>query len=72
MTCPNCGSSNVYVKETTPDPNGKVYRRRHCADCDARFRTVETTMDDTDEARKEYLDAVKNKSSVIRAYYENK
>lgn len=70
MTCPACGSTSVYVKDTTPSTDGKVYRRRLCAECSMRFKTIETVMSDTSDG--DYLEAVKNKSSVIRAYYENR
>lgn len=70
MNCPSCGSENVCVKETMQGTDGKVYRRRQCLDCDARFRTVENVMDDTDRSRKDYFEAVKNKSALIKSLYE--
>lgn len=72
MICPYCSSTNIYVSDTAPGSDGKVYRRRHCRDCNARFRTVESCMDDTPVANQGYLEAVKNKSSVVKAYYDNR
>lgn len=72
MTCPECNSENVYVKDTIPGPGSKVYRRRRCGNCGLIFRTTETVMEDTDEARGEYTEAVRNKSPMIKKYYEKK
>lgn len=72
MTCPYCSSTNIYVSDTAQGTDGKVYRRRHCRDCNARFRTVESCMENTASANEGYLEAVKNKSSVVRAYYDGK
>lgn len=72
MTCPECNSENVYVKDTIPGTDGKVYRRRHCRDCNVLFRTMESCMEDTEESRAEYAEAVRNKSPMIKKYYEEK
>ena len=72
MTCPNCGSDNVRVKETMPGTGSTVYRRRMCCDCGNRFRTSETLLDDSEKSRNEYFEAVKNKSSLLTALYDGK
>ena len=72
MTCPYCSSTNIYVSDTSQGLDGNVYRRRHCRDCNARFRTIESCMEDTATANEGYLEAVKNKSSVVKAYYEKR
>lgn len=72
MFCPMCNSSNVYVKDTMTGTDGSVYRRRRCANCNSNFRTVETVMDDTTESRKNYLDAVVNKSPLFKAVADEK
>lgn len=70
MTCPNCGSENVYVRETMHGSGGKIYRRRKCNDCLTMFRTVEDVLDDTEQSRKDYFEAVKNKSALLTALYD--
>lgn len=72
MICPVCGSECNYVKETAHGSDGNVYRRRRCNKCEAKFRTVEAVLDDSDGSRKGYSDAMRNKSGLLRAYYENK
>lgn len=47
MTCIKCGSSNVYVKQTRNDGPRRIYRYRRCADCGARFTTVEMPVNDS-------------------------
>ena len=46
MTCTKCGSSNVYVRQTRNDGPRRIYRYRRCADCGARFTTVEMPVGD--------------------------
>ena len=41
MTCPKCGSTNTYVKDTRGNDTEMVQRRRICADCDLRFWSYE-------------------------------
>lgn len=72
MNCPVCGSECIYVKETVQGVDGKIYRRRCCSDCYTKFRTVETVMEDRDDSHNGYFESIKNKSSVIRSYYERK
>lgn len=72
MICPSCGSECNYVKETAQGSDGKVYRRRRCSNCDEKFRTVETVISDTDDSRKGYSDAMRNKSALIREYYKDR
>lgn len=72
MICPVCGSEYNFVRETAQGTDGKVYRRRRCGECEAKFRTVEVVMDDSDSSRKDYSEAMKNKSPLIREYYDNK
>ena len=72
MICPVCGSEYNFVRETAQGTDGKVYRRRRCGVCEAKFRTVEVVMDDSDSSRKGYSDAMRNKSALIREYYDNK
>lgn len=49
MTCIKCGSSNVYVKQTRNDGPRRIYRYRRCADCGARFTTVEMPVRDAEK-----------------------
>jgi transcriptional regulator NrdR family protein len=70
MTCPNCGSDNTCVRETMHGTGGKVYRRRRCNDCRSLFRTVEDLLDDTEQSNKDYFEAVKNKSALLRSIYD--
>jgi transcriptional regulator NrdR family protein len=72
MICPVCGSEYNFVRETAQGTDGKVYRRRRCSECEAKFRTVEVVMDDSDSSRKDYSEAMRNKSPLIRGYYDNK
>ena len=72
MICPVCGSECNYVKETAQGSDGKVYRRRRCANCDKKFRTVEVLINDEDPSRKDYSEAMRNKSALLRAYYADK
>lgn len=46
MTCIKCGSFNVYVGTTRNDGPRRIYRYRRCADCGARFTTVEMPVGD--------------------------
>lgn len=46
MTCTKCGSLNVYVKSTRASGPRRIYRYRRCADCGARFTTVEMPVGD--------------------------
>ena len=71
MNCPKCGSENVSVRETMHGDGGKVYRRRRCNDCLTMFRTVEDFLVDTEQSRKDYFEAVKNKSALLRSLYDN-
>lgn len=71
MICPVCGSEYNFVRETAQGTDGKVYRRRRCGECEAKFRTVEVVMDDSDSSRKGYSDAMRNKSPLIKAYYKD-
>ena len=42
MRCPFCGHDDTQVKDSRPsDDNSAIRRRRHCANCDARFTTFE-------------------------------
>ena len=42
MRCPFCGHEDTQVKDSRPsDDNAAIRRRRHCANCDARFTTFE-------------------------------
>jgi transcriptional regulator NrdR family protein len=68
MTCPNCGSVNISVKDTMHGPDGKIYRRRRCNDCSMRFRSVEEIADDTEEFRQAYSNAVCSKSELMNLY----
>ena len=72
MICPVCGSECNYVKETAQGSDGKVYRRRRCSNCDEKFRTVEVVIKDSDPSRKDYSEAMRNKSALLRAYYADK
>lgn len=72
MICPVCGSEDSYVKETAHGEDGKVYRRRRCCNCDEKFRTVESVIRDTDDSRKRYSEAMRNKSALIRKYYNDR
>ena len=65
MNCPVCGSECNYVKETAQGSDGKVYRRRHCRECDAKFHTVESVITD-DETNKRYSEAIQKKSPLLR------
>ncbi len=40
MDCPNCSSRRTYVNDTRRS-HGRVWRRRICRDCAARFTTWE-------------------------------
>lgn len=70
MICPECGSECNYVRETAHGSDGKVYRRRRCAECEAKFRTVEVLINDSDPSRKDYSEAMRNKSALLRKYYK--
>lgn len=70
MLCPKCGSYNIGVRDTMPGPDGKIYRRRRCRECNANFRTVELLADDTDDFRIAYRDAVNAKSALFKECYE--
>lgn len=72
MICPVCGSECNYVKETAQGSDGKVYRRRRCSNCDEKFRTVEVVINDADPSRKDYSEAMRNKSALLRSYYADK
>ena len=44
MDCPRCGSGRIRVLETLPHRRNhpaRIYRRRRCLECRARWRTVE-------------------------------
>lgn len=70
MICPKCGSQAVYIKETAKGTNNEVYRRRHCSDCETKFRTVETIIEARDEKSNNlYSKAIRNRSALLRAYY---
>lgn len=70
MICPKCKSTSVYVTETAHGLNNEIYRRRWCRDCDTKFRTVETIIDQTDhQSNKEYVNAIRNKSTLLKTYY---
>ena len=71
MTCPNCGSENVCVRETMHGSGGKIYRRRKCNDCQMLFRTVEDVLDNTEQSNKDYSDAAKKKSPLLTAFYDS-
>lgn len=49
VTCIKCGSANVYVRQTRNDGSRRIYRYRHCADCGARFTTVEMPVRDAEK-----------------------
>ena len=52
MICPNCGSENLYVKDTRSHDR-YVFRKRLCVDCRYYFATCEVAMDDiTDDILK--------------------
>ena len=46
MNCIKCGSPNVYVRLTRSDGPRRIYRRRHCMDCGARFYSLEMPVSD--------------------------
>lgn len=39
--CPKCGKDHTYVSDTRTTAEGRVRRRRRCADCNHRFHTLE-------------------------------
>ena len=43
MRCPKCKSESVYVTDTMPGDDGRIYRRKRCEACNFRFNTVEVT-----------------------------
>ena len=45
MTCPECGSNNVYVNDTLPGEDNHIYRRRKCRNCGYGFRSMETIIE---------------------------
>lgn len=45
LSCPDCGSSNLFVVDSRPD-SGTVRRRRRCDDCTCRFTTFEVSAFD--------------------------
>lgn len=47
MNCIKCGSPNVYIKSTRSGNPRRIYRYRRCADCGARFTTVEMPVRDS-------------------------
>lgn len=62
MQCPKCGSKKVFVMNTMPFDNSKLYRKRGCKDCGARFSTVETLDDGSSAFKYEYAEALKRRS----------
>lgn len=62
MNCPECGGNNLKVMDTMPDSDNRIFRRRKCAECGSKFRTVEIMDDGSDEFRNAYADAQMNKS----------
>lgn len=65
MKCPKCGSVNITVSDTMHGSSSDIFRRRRCLDCRYKFRTVEIVAEDTEEFRKEYREAVLNKSNCL-------
>ena len=45
MICPECGSHNIYVKDSR-HRNGFIYRRRVCNNCGKEFKTHERIIDE--------------------------
>jgi transcriptional regulator NrdR family protein len=52
MICPECGSVNVYIKETRGNDSPVVQRRRLCEDCRLSFWTLEIAYPDLKKPRK--------------------
>ena len=44
MNCPNCGGK-VAVIDTTSTPDGEIYRKRKCRECNYVFYTVEIEVE---------------------------
>lgn len=70
MTCPKCGEDQVHVTETIRGYGSKVYRRRHCLWCDAKFKTIEDILPDDEESQRDYRLAIKNKSAMLQSFYK--
>ena len=66
MNCPNCGGNNLKVMDTMAGSDNRIFRRRKCANCDNRFRTVEIMDDGSYKFGQDYLDAVLIKSDFYR------
>ena len=46
MICPECGSQNVYIRETRGNDTRTVQRRRFCENCRLGFWTYEVVYPD--------------------------
>lgn len=71
MRCPSCKSESVYVTDTMPGDDGRIYRRKHCRNCDLRFNTVEMIEADYTTSFMDGLQSVINYASedFKRGYY---
>ena len=65
MKCPNCGSENYRATDTMHGPDGNIYRRRKCVDCNRSFRTVETVDDGSEEFKKSYREAYESRRPYL-------
>ena len=59
IICPRCSSECVYVADTIHDTGTRIYRLRKCRECDTKFHTVETIIDENSPMEKEYIKARK-------------
>ena len=66
MNCPECGSPSVYVKDTIPSNDERIFRRRKCFDCGINFRTVEIVDDGTEDFKRGYNKAWLKKHPRLR------
>ena len=71
MRCPQCKSESVYVTDTMPGDDGRIYRRKRCAACNFRFNTIELVEADYTASYVDALQSIVNYASeeFKRGYY---